>query len=145
MSETTVDIDTIVSDFEASVKDVLDQEKIDAAVATLRATRTSYPATGTVVGLIFYYRITVDITGTQHQFVGNAGGVGGLGGGGFWGDVYTDDIERLYRDTVSFQFNATPVYFNVNFFDGSSNLLGNLQAGGLAVLLGTGGGSGGWS
>jgi len=33
----------------------------------------------------------------------------------------------------------------VNFFDGSSNLLGNIQAGGLAVLLGTGGGSGSWS
>ncbi|MHA7135615.1 VapA/VapB family virulence-associated protein [Oerskovia turbata] len=147
MSETPVkvDVDQVVADFQASVQGALEQDKIDAAVERLRSGQPSYPANGTAVGMIFYYRLTVDIPASNKQFVGNAGGIGGLGGGGFWGDVYTDDLDRLFRTTVSFQFNATPVYLNVNFFDGSSNLLGNFQSGGIAVLVGTGGGSGGWS
>ena len=108
MSETTIDIDTVAGDFRTSVKDTLDQERIDAAVETLRATRTEYPATCRVVKGIFFAVFEVAITGGK-TFRSTIGGIG-IGGGEASGIVRTDDIERLYRSTVSFQFNATPVY-----------------------------------
>lgn len=143
MSETTIDIDTVVGDFRTSVKDALDQERIDAAAETLRATRTEYPATCRVVKGIFFAVLEVSVTGGK-TFRSTIGGIG-IGGGESSGIVRTDDIERLYRSTVSFQFNATPVYFNVNFFDGGPDLVGNGLFGAVFASLGTGGGSGTWT
>ena len=60
------------------------------------------------------------------------------------GDVYTSDLSKMLSETKTFQINATPVYVNVNFFDGSSNLLGNFQSGAVSVVVGTGGGTGTW-
>jgi hypothetical protein len=109
------------------------------------AFKNSYYATGSYICALFYFRITIDLTSpVTKQFVGNAGGIGLPGGGGMWGDIYTDDLNALISNTVSFQFTATPVFFNVNFFDGSSNLLGTYVAGALSVSPGTGGGKGGW-
>ena len=61
------------------------------------------------------------------------------------GDVYTNDLERLYSDTVSFEFQATPVYTSLLFFDKHSNLLGHFQAGSVSIVTGIGGGSGSWT
>ncbi|MFF3063417.1 VapA/VapB family virulence-associated protein [Oerskovia sp. NPDC057915] len=143
MSETTIDIDTVVGDFRTSVQEALDQERLDAAVETLRTARTEYPATCRVVNGIFFAVLEVSITGGK-TFRSTIGGIG-IGGGEASGTVFTDDIERLYRSTVSFQFNATPVYFNVNFFDGGPNLVGNGLFGTVLASLGTGGGTGTWS
>lgn len=61
------------------------------------------------------------------------------------GDLYTSDLERLYRDTDSFQFTVTPVYTSVLFFDKSSRLLGHFQAGAVSTPTGgIGGGEGSW-
>jgi hypothetical protein len=59
-------------------------------------------------------------------------------------DAATSAI-ALYNNTQSFQFNATPVYLNINFFDGNGNFLGSFQSGGISTVLGTGGGNGSWS
>ncbi|GII99775.1 virulence-associated protein [Sediminihabitans luteus] len=144
MSETMIDRAVVADDFAASVAEILPQDKIDAAAEQIRTATASYPATGSVASLVFWIRVSIDVTGGK-SFVGNAGGIAVPGGGGFWGDVYTDDLDRLYRDTVSFQFNTTPVYFNVNFFDSSSTFLGSLQAGAFGTSTGTGGGSGSWA
>jgi hypothetical protein len=147
MSETPVDIeidiDQVVADFQESVQGALDQESIDAATRRLRDSRTAYPATCKVVGGIFFAVVEVTVTGGK-TFRSTIGGIG-MGGGEVAGIVYTDDIERLYLSTVSFQFNAAPVYFNINFFDGGPTLLGNGLFTGAPGLLGTGGGTGGWS
>ena len=145
MSETTtVDKEILVADFTRATADVLEPELVEAAAERLRTLTTAYPAQGSVASMIFYLQIAVDIKGGKH-FRGHAGGISTPGGGGAWGDVYTDDLDRLYSATKSFQFNATPVYFNVNFFDGSSHLLGHFQAGAFSTALGTGGGSGSWT
>ncbi|MFC8921687.1 VapA/VapB family virulence-associated protein [Cellulosimicrobium sp. NPDC057127] len=145
MSETTtVTKDVLVADFTTATADVLDTPTLEAAAERLRTLTTSYPAQGTVASMIFYLQITVDVRGGS-SFRGHAGGISTPGGGGAWGDLYTDDIDALYARTKSFQFNATPVYFNVNFFDGGSHLLGHFQAGSFSTALGTGGGSGHWS
>ena len=92
----------------------------------------------------FYSRIWVEIYDGK-KFGGNAGGLGSLGGGALMGDVYMDDLDKLYKNTVSFEYNATPVYTNVNFFDSDSNLLGHFQAGAVSVCSGIGDGTGSWS
>jgi hypothetical protein len=141
--EIDIDIDQVVTDFEASVKDLLDQEKIDAAVERLRGDRTAYPATCKVVNGIFFAVVEVSITGGK-TFRSTIGGIG-IGGGEVSGAVYTDDLERLYRSTGSFQFVATSVYFGINFFDGGTNLVGNGFFGPVSVIVGTGGGPGSWT
>jgi hypothetical protein len=142
----TVSRDVLAHDFVNSVYGALEQDKIDAAVKALLAseTATAYPATGSVASLLFYLQFQVVINGGK-TFDGKAGGISTPGGGALFGDVYTDDVNRLYSNTASFQFNATPVYVNINFFDRHSSFLGHLQSGGISTVLGTGGGSGGWS
>jgi hypothetical protein len=141
----TVSPEVLAHDFVNAVHGTLDQDKIDAAVdSILTASTTSYAATGSVASLLFYLQFQVNIKAGK-SFNGKAGGISTPGGGALFGDVYTDDIDRLYSSTTSFQFNATPVYLNINFFDGHSNFLGHLQSGGISTVLGVGGGSGNWS
>ncbi|WP_414570407.1 VapA/VapB family virulence-associated protein [Nostoc sp. CCY 9925] len=143
-STISVNKEIIAHDFLVSVHDKLDQDKIDAAVKSILGTTSSYGANGNVASLIFYLQFQVNINNGK-SFNGKAGGLSSAGGGALFGDVYTDDLNRLYANTVSFQFNATPVYLNINFFDSNSNLLGNFQSGGISTVLGIGGGSGSWS
>ncbi|NDO91435.1 VapA/VapB family virulence-associated protein [Cellulosimicrobium composti] len=141
---TTVDKEILVADFARATEGALDPELVEAASERLRSLTTAHSAQGSVASMIFYLQVAVDIEGGK-RFRGHAGGISTPGGGGAWGDVYTDDLDRLYSSTKSFQFNATPVYFNVNFFDKSSHLLGHFQAGAFSTALGTGGGTGSWS
>ena len=131
-------------DLRASLQGVLEPSAVDSAVQSLVATSTKYSANGSVASMIFYLRYRVDVSSGK-TFEGQAGGISSPGGGALYGDIYTDDINRLYRDTVSFQFNATPVYTNLNFFDSHSNFLGSFQSGSVSTVLGTGGGKGSWS
>lgn len=144
MSVSAANKDTIAHNFTNSVNGKLDKQKIDAAVASLKSTTTSYPAKGSVASFIFYLQFQVTVTGGK-TFNGKAGGVSSPGGGALFGDVYTDDINKLYRDTVSFEFQSTPVYLSILFFDGHSNLLGHFQSGAVSTVAGIGGGSGSWS
>lgn len=127
-----------------SLHSVLDNDKLVAAEAALLSTQTAYPANGSVASFIFYFVFQVTVKSGK-QFNGKGGGISTPGGGALFGDVYSDDINRLYRDTVSFQFNCTPVYTNLNFFDKHSNFLGSFQSGSVSTVTGTGGGSGNWS
>ena len=135
--------ETIATDFQTAMQGKLDQAQLDAAVTSLSAATASYGANGSVASMIFYLKFQVNVTGGK-SFNGNAGGISSPGGGALFGDIYTDDINRLYSSTHSFQFNATPVYLNINFFDGNSNFLGSFQSGGISTVLGTGGGTGSW-
>ncbi|MCK8495194.1 VapA/VapB family virulence-associated protein [Spirosoma sp. RP8] len=139
-----VDKQTLANDLRTQLQGILEPALVDSAVNQLLTTTNRYPATGSVASMIFYLKFRVDVTNGK-SFEGNAGGVSSPGGGALFGDVYTDDIDRLYRDTVSFQFNATPVYTNLNFFDSHSNFLGSFQSGSVSTVLGTGGGKGSWS
>jgi hypothetical protein len=139
--------EVLVHDLVTALQGKLEQGKLDAAVQQiLRGTATAYPAHGSVICAVFYMRFTVDCDACQNkQFVGNAGGIGTIGGGALIGDIYTDDLNRLLSSTSAFQFVTTPVYSSLTFFDGSSNFLGTFQAGGVSICTGTGGGTGSWS
>jgi hypothetical protein len=141
----TINRDVIVHDLLVGLQGKLDNDKLDAAVQKiLRAPATAYSANGSVICAVFYMKFQVNVTNGK-QFNGNAGGIGSIGGGALFGDVYTDDINRLYGSTSSFQFITTPVYATLNFFDGDSNFLGTYQSGGVSTCSGTGGGTGSWS
>src|SRR5262249_48731297 len=108
----------------------------------------TYNAQTQVASFVFYEQVTTSFPVAPNRvltFVGHAGGLSWLGGQSSWGSLITDDVLRLYRDTVSFAFNAAVAYFNVNFFDGNSNLLGSYHGGGIGLVTGIGGGTGHWS
>ncbi len=134
----------IAHDFHVATAGKVDDATIASVKKGLAATTASYGANGSVASMIFYLKFQVNIKNGK-SFNGNAGGVSSPGGGALFGDVYTDDINKLYSDTVSFQFNCTPVYTSLLFFDKHSNLLGHFQSGSVSTVLGTGGGSGHWS
>ncbi|MBM9506851.1 VapA/VapB family virulence-associated protein [Actinacidiphila acididurans] len=136
--------ETIARDFAKRMHGTLEQDKVDAAVGALLSPAVSYPAECIVISAIFYTHWKIVVTDGE-TFNGNAGGVGTPGGGGMWGSVNTNDINKLYSQTKSFEYYATSAYVNVNFFDGSANFLGSFNAGGLSTLNGAGGGSGSWS
>ncbi len=138
-----VNSDIIAHDFRTALTGKMPQAQLDAAVTKL-TTDTAYAATGSVASLIFYLQFQVNVSGGK-SFNGKAGGVSTPGGGALIGTVYTDDINALYANTVSFEFQGTPVYLSILFFDGNSNLLGHFQAGAISTVTGVGGGSGSWS
>ena len=102
--------------------------------------------TGSVLCVVFYWRIAMYAPDGQEYF-GNAGGIGSVGASALQGGSLTGipDLNTLYANAISFQFNSIAVALNVNFFDGNSNLVGAFIGGGVGVCMGTGGGSGCWS
>lgn len=147
MSTTTASVDRaqVVRDFEAAMKGKLDQEKLDAAIRQMRAADTSYTAEAIETSVIFYMKWLVKITTSEgRNFNGNAGGFSTAGGGGSWGDVFTDDLARLYDKTDSFSFFTGPGYVTVQFWDKHSNFLGHFEGGAFSTAVGAGGGTGHW-
>jgi hypothetical protein len=139
-----IDRKLIAQGFAAQAKGKLPQQQVETITRAMMAEVASYPAHGSIIGAIFYFRFTVTVDGGK-TFTGNAGGLGSLGGGALFGDVYTDNLANLYANTVSFSFEGTPVYMSLQFFDGNSNLLGHFQCGAVSTAIGVGGGSGGWA
>jgi len=132
----------IIADFEQNYRGKGDDSTLDDALASLKKCEGRHSATGSVIFALFYNRVTVDCEG--RHFVGNGGGIGSIGGGALIGDIYTDDIKKLFDDTVSYQITCTPVYACVIFFDKHSHVLGHFQAGAVSVTGGVAGGSGKW-
>ncbi len=139
----TIDKQLIAHDFRVAMHGKLEPGQIEEASQALLASQKAYPANGSVASLIFYLKFQVNITDGK-TFDGNAGGASSPGGGALFGHVYTDDLERLYRDTVSFEFQSTPVYLSILFFDSHSKLLGHFQSGAVSIVTGVGGGKGSW-
>lgn len=135
----------VAQQFAVSAHDKLDQKTIDKNVDSILAADTAYGAKGSVASLVFYMSFQVEMNSGGRIFNGKAWGVSFPGGGALFGDVYTDDLDRLYNETESFQFTGTPVYFSIVFFDAAGNVLGTFQAGALSTVIGTGGGGGSWS
>jgi len=105
---------------------------------------SSYSATGSIASTVFYAYVNVKVAGGKN-FTGNAGGLFSPGGGALFGDIYTADLARLYRDTTRFQVNTFSAYADVNFYDSEWNFLGSFQSGGVSTVVGTGAGTGSWS
>uniref|UniRef100_A0A6C0JSP2 Uncharacterized protein n=1 Tax=viral metagenome TaxID=1070528 RepID=A0A6C0JSP2_9ZZZZ len=103
---------------------------------------SSYPGTGSVASFIFYLRFNLDCNGKT--FKGDGGGFSSPGGGILIGDVYTNNFEKMVLETDRFEFNCTPVYTSLLFFNDESNLLGHFQSGSVSTVLGIGAGSGKW-
>lgn len=145
-AEASANKHAIAENFTKSMQGKLEQHQIDAVTTSLMATSASYPAKGSVASLIFYLKFQVKVSASGgKEFNGNAGGASTPGGGALFGDIYTDDLDALYSKTKSFEFQSTPVYLSILFFDGSSNLLGHFQCGAVSTVVGVGGGSGSWS
>lgn len=140
-----VDRQAVADGFVRHAQGKLEQVKIDAAVEALKAVDPSYPADGSVASLMFYLQFQVTIKNGGKTFDGKAGGITTPGGGYLVGDVYTEDLDRLYAATKTFEFQATSVYTSLLFFDGDTNLLGHFQSGSVSTVNGVGGGSGSWS
>ena len=146
MSENKKLNEQIAQDFYNNFKGKLEDEQLDQVVQEIKCTENKYHTQGSLICAVFYFRVTVGGYGdVKKQFTGNGGGGGLPGAQALIGDLYTSDLERLYRDTDSFQFTVTPVYTSVLFFDKSSRLLGHYQAGAVSTPTGgIGGGKRGW-
>lgn len=138
--------DMIAHAFLTANKGAYDAHKLEAALKNIM-TSQSYHANGDVTSYIFYINVHLTVVSAQDKknFSGKGGGASTPGSNTVFGDIYTDDLDRLFKKTVSFEFNAATAYFSVLFFDGSSNLLGHFQSGALGFMFGMGGGSGSWT
>ena len=133
----------IASAFRESVRGKLPDETIDVVVRALNAATIAYPVTITFEEMILYTTIRVTIQGGK-RFDGNFGAIDpGTGVGGFQGTLYTDNLDRLYDSTRSFQILATPLYLALLFFDSGNGLLAHVESAG-GISIGVGAGSGEW-
>lgn len=109
----------------------------------IKKTNNSYHATGSITSLLFYFELEVNCDGDV--FKGTAYGFGTPGAGALFGDIYTNDINKLYSETESFNFVATNVYTTIIFHSRNNEVLGTLQTGAVSTVDGTGGGKGTWN
>ncbi len=135
--------DEMAGSAEAYLRGKIADEEVDACTKSIKSATNKVPVNGSVLCVFFYWRIHLESSGKN--FTGNAGGIGSIGGASTNGDIYTDDIGRLFSETDAFQFNSAAVYLNVNFFTKDSQYLGSYHGGGVGTCFGTGGGSGVWS
>lgn len=106
----------IMDDVQRRYGEYLDKDKVSCITSKIAAAENKYPAKTTLASAIFYIKVDTQITseGGKH-FSGNAGGLSSPGGGVLFGDLYTDDLDDLYTNTVSFQITMT-LYFVVYCF-----------------------------
>ncbi|BCN46627.1 virulence-associated protein VapO [Prescottella equi] len=104
----------------------------------------TYSVHGLVTSLAVYQHFSVTVEDGGKTFTGDSGGISIPGVAVLKGTLFTDDLQRLYNDTVSFEYNAVGPYMNINFFDSHGTLLGHVQSGSIGTLTGIGGGTGGW-
>jgi hypothetical protein len=121
----------------------LEQPKINAIVTGLETPTSSvYPANATFISLVFYINVVCNINGGK-SFIGHAGGIGLPTGGSGLGNVFTNDLDRLYQRTDGFSFESAAGYFGIQFYDAQHNLLGHYDGGAIGVAA-VGGGQGSW-
>jgi len=135
--------EVILEDLASNLKEKFSEDVIKSAVESIRATSSSKPATGSIMSMIFYLQINIDCDG--RHFSSDVGGASSPGGGALIGDIYSDDFDKLFKNTNNIQFTATPVYTSVVFFDSESKALGTFQAGSVSTVAGIGGGTGKWT
>ncbi|KAI5058776.1 hypothetical protein GOP47_0026946, partial [Adiantum capillus-veneris] len=138
--------EVLCNDLRVALHGKVDEDTLKASVLSMQRASSQFFVSGGLVSAIFY--VTLGLSGrgsASKKFEGRGGGLFTPGGGSIIGTLFTDDVDKLYANTATFQFNSTPVYFNINFFDGSSNLLGHVQAGAVSIVTGIGGGRGQWS
>jgi hypothetical protein len=137
----------MAQDFRRAVEGKLDQEKIDAIVASLlRPTLTAEvtSAEALFAGGLFYVNVGITTSGKQ-VFDGNGGGLYSIGATVGYGIVTADSLSALGKNTVSFSTHISGAHNVVIFYDSGSNVLGQFQsAAGGGGLIGAGGGSGSW-
>ncbi|CAM3816159.1 VapA/VapB family virulence-associated protein [Xenorhabdus thuongxuanensis] len=137
----------LIENFQQTMQGKLEPKLIDEATKRMASLKTGvYSAGGQVESLIFYliFDLHLDLAGSK-AFRGTAGGLTTPGIAVFQGFVFTDDLNTLYSDTVSFAFDASPVAFSLFFFDSNSYLLGSFGGLAISLIAGLGGGTGSWS
>jgi Rhodococcus equi virulence-associated protein len=139
--------EVFAKDFSEAFKGALDDDKLAAALNAITSATTAYPAAAWFTTFLFYMHCECQITGDTPRFRGNAGGVflpPIVGVGGSFGNLFTDDKQKLYQQTTTLEVHCAAVYVGMTFWDSNSNLLGHYEAGGIGSL-GIGGGTGTWS
>jgi hypothetical protein len=128
----------ISSDFYYDMSGKMDQGLIQLAKNIILGRTTSYSAE-----VSFDLNFEININNGKSFYVTDLGNLVS-DGGIFLGDVYTDDLNRLYSDTVSFEFKNTAIYLCLIFFDRNSNNLGTFKCGAFSSAASTGVGFGTW-
>jgi len=133
-----VDRKTLAHDFGNLLKGRADDAFITSHVKQIMAPAalTAYPANGSVASLVFGLQISCQITNGK-QFQDWIWGAALPGGGALFGDVYTNDIKKLYAATTQVIATFTPVYTAFYWLDASNTNLGYFQAGSISTVAGS--------
>jgi hypothetical protein len=138
----------IAQDYRKLFAGTLDEEFVNKTAEAIEAAPLAaaavYPANGAIASMIFWLRCRCNIDNGK-SFVGDAFGIAVPGGSALFGDVYTDDLNKLYSATEKFTLIAAIAYTTFIFHDGNGTVLGSFQAGALGTTTGTAYGSGSWS
>ncbi|KAK7435555.1 hypothetical protein CaCOL14_002251 [Colletotrichum acutatum] len=125
-------------------------ESVSSPVTTMAtngagAFKSKMSATGSLINLWFYQRVTVkvNVNGSDRQFTANLGGLSpGFPGGALFGDLYYDDINDVGGD-YTVQAGSIGPWYSVQFFR-NNTLKMSFQAGNVGWSTGVTGGTGSW-
>lgn len=138
--------DRISQDFRIMFAGKVDEGLLDKAAESLDGSlevESAYPANGAIASILFWLRCRCNVDGGK-TFTGDAFGLAVPGGSALFGDVYTDDLDRLYADTRNFTVVAAAAYTAFIFQDEQNNTLGTFHAGAVGTTVGTAYGTGRW-
>jgi hypothetical protein len=139
--------DALIEKLTRDMEGKIERGKLEAMIGSLKAAALSLSTGGNAGGGFFGIGIhlqTYPSAPPTMRFDGSAGGLFGVGGEVFKGDLYSDDFSRLYSSTASiYVFFSTPFHAIV-FYDSGHNVIGHFEGAGSGSLPGTGGGTGEW-
>ena len=107
------------------------------------ALKRCYPAKGTLVNPLHFSQVQLTVKGGK-CFIGRCGGDVLATEHSFYGKLYCQDINALYKETVRFEHQCTPAYFSIVFYDKNDLLIGHFHAHALSSETINSGGKGTW-
>jgi hypothetical protein len=100
-------------------------------------------ANGSVASFVFYNQFS--LTCANKTFNAKGGPLNIAGSAALFGSVYTNNLVSLMSNAVTFEYNCSPKYTTILFFDKNTALLGHFQSLSVSNALSVGGGTGVWA
>ncbi len=149
MSEKNTSALTSINRYRETYQGKFDDKKLDEHAASLERLLTTEKifAKAFITSFVIVQDVSINTKGgddTMDICVSTTGGACTAGSGVTLGDIYTEDMDGLLKNTAWIGFFAAAAYLHIDFYDKDHKIIGHFEGGGLSSVIGGGGGSAKW-
>jgi hypothetical protein len=149
MSEKNSSALTTIHRYREAYQGKFESKKLDEHTASLErllATEKVF-AKAFITSFVIVQDVSVQTKGGDDIMdicVSTTGGACTGGSGVTMGDIYTEDMSALLKNTAWIGFFAAAAYLHIDFYDKDHKIIGHFEGGGVSSVIGGGGGGAKW-